>query len=407
MISREEFEALRASHELLRSTVQRSAIRAILRERQQTQAAMDTRLKRGTLTGAKWDTRSRQPDPPQIGTALLDRMNDVISEGRGVGAMDEEPGAPFYDLMVGHLPNGSFSLPPPLPDDDITNINPLPGRWELVRTGTAITARSVVGGAAGRHIDFTMAAGAAGDELLLERIIRIPPSTFGRSPVAVIVEAQSADFISAQLRIKAQFLQDDMETTTGAEATQNIALNALDLPNVLTLYPEDGATPTDAAYLRVRVGMNRAGATTGTTGTLSLYAVRLTLGVDVSLFPNLNDPFGSTGVEPGAIYKTVGSMWLWQTLASGGSGIELGDDIAFTPVDDAQFFLSSGGVKVSASEGLQIGDVGTTPTPPPGFYAVYAKPDGELYGQNAAGTEVPISGGTGGASRAFAFFMGG
>lgn len=407
MISRDEFEALRASHDILRRVVERSAMRAILRERLQTEAAMAARLRQGTLTGGQWNTRSRQPDGPvPLGTPLIERMTDVMSEGQGFGAMDEEPGVTFYDLIVSHMPNGSFSQPPPHPDDDLSNINPLPGRWELVRTGTAITARSVAGGAAGRFIRFTMVAGAAGDELLLERIIRIPPSSFGKSPVGVVVDSISPDFLAAEMRLRAQFLQADGETTTGAEATLTLQLNTLDLPNTNVLFPEDGATPTDAAYVRVRIGLARAAAATSATATMDLTGVRLALGQDVMFIPNLTDPFGATGVTPGIIYKNAGDVVIAQQVEPGGSVIDLDDSIGFTPVDNIDFWVSNGWVDVLASEGFQIGEVGSVPAGVrPGFYAMYVKPDGELYGQNNAGTEVQLSGGGGGGSSAFSFFM--
>ncbi len=411
-----ELAALRQSHEILRRSVERSIGRAILAERKRTEAEMDRRLQTGSLTGRQWPTRSRQPNQPSLETPLLDRMNDVVSEGQGWGAVEEEPGVAFYDLLVNHLPNATFGQHPPIPDDAISNINPLPGRWELVRTGTAIVAFWREGSASGGYVELSMSAGAAGDELLFERIIRVPPSTLNHRPAGIYVVTENSaasEPFDTQLRIKAQYMTADAVTLTGTEDSINASLWVVDVGNTFTVYPNDGITPDDAAYVRIRVGLSRAASTTAATAVLFLYAVGIVYAQYETLVASQHHPLG---IEPPGRLKKEGGQSTWQhDITAPEPYIGQEDDYTIIETDDPGAIelrakstsgAQGGYIRANADRGLWLVPLASSPLVDPGHFAIYALSDGHVYGQDEAGNEYQLDSG-GGASRAFSWFTGG
>src|SRR3990172_1772997 len=362
---------------------------------------------------------------------LFGRLRGGPFSLRGVS----DPGAVAYELQggsggspLGHLDeldafstdfsamgvyNGSFSALPSLGAS--TNLalvdNELPGWWNspVSVSGSAITFQ-VVPEAAGGGYDLraTMVAGAAGDEAYVERVERIPhskaytvvPSALFYGPTALIGTAGSA-----LAYVTAQFLQSDGVTTTGTAGTNTVSLATIDtgagdLWN-LRAYPDtSAAVPVDAAFLRSRIGLKRDAAATSAAGSVDVADFHLIKGDHFVFLTDQSDP---ATYLPRMIYQLGGALRVVATSPdTSTAGVPY---LYLDPATPRALLVADGpsgpyvGIDSNRAMGvvvpLLLTEVAAPGTPNSGYYYLYPKTDGILYGKNDAGTETALGGGGG------------
>lgn len=155
------------------------------------------------------------------------------------------------------LYNADLAIPPPDPDAPINSdpsdagYNPLPG-WRLVNvSGSSVTATWEDGA-----VTFALGEGAAGDDGAIEQLHAVNRSLYQRWTYAITGYVSASVEASANAYMEGQFLDADLATTGSAVRAEGDS-------GAFTVVM--GATPTDAVYLRVRMGIERdALAVTGT-----------------------------------------------------------------------------------------------------------------------------------------------
>lgn len=155
------------------------------------------------------------------------------------------------------LYNADLAIPPPDPDAPINSdpsdagYNPLPG-WRLVNvSGSSVTATWEDGA-----VTFALGEGAAGDDGAIEQLHAVNRSLYQRWTYAITGYVSASVEASANAYLAGQFLDADLVATGSAVRTEADS-------GAFTVVM--GATPTDAVYLRVRLGIERdALAVTGT-----------------------------------------------------------------------------------------------------------------------------------------------
>jgi hypothetical protein len=255
-------------------------------------------------------------------------------------------------LMAG-VYNGDFILTPNSPDSLISTVNALP-YWTFTKVGgTAIDATSVADSAAasGRAIQFTMGPGIAGDDTYIEQIV---PINGGRSKNWVY--SAHATFLTgstvstAVAYCTAQYLKSDGTTTTGAAATVTSTTTAIGASTVKDLDAAranaNGTIPSDAYFLRVRVGYKRDVAAVGLSETVTLCEIRV-LGYSTTLAVAERDAPATYG--PGWLYQINGTLFLQANLAGAGG---------YQPV--AELLASTGNIDLKPANGgyVNVGSVG-------------------------------------------------
>jgi hypothetical protein len=216
--------------------------------------------------------------------------------------------------------NGDFVLPPVANDSEISAANVLP-YWTLTKIGTEIRATSVFDGSAAseRVIQFVMGPGAATDDTYIEQLIPVNGAR-GRS----FVNLPSATFLTgatvsnAQIYITAQYLTRAGNTTGSANTSisTTTSVGASTVVDRQAGASDDGQIPSDAYYLRVRVGFKRNTAAVGTSETVTLCEVRLSVGGTQALVVEATDP-ASFGY--GSMYQQGGLLRV-AANQGGGSG---------------------------------------------------------------------------------------
>ena len=234
-----------------------------------------------------------------VGDLLDDNGNLLL--GSGASASSSGFGPAIRRYITSGVYNGDFALAPPYPESSIVEAwNPLPF-WTFTQvSGTSITATSVAdtSSGSGRVLQFDMAAGAAGDDSYIEQLIPVNASRSQSFAYRVRAAFETGPTVSvATYYIKAQYVQGDGTTTTGVEGTLSGtttlkgANTVFDAGVVASAAGQDGGqTPTDAAYLRVRVGFARDAAATTVTETLSVLEVHIITGSTSVMLPDLSTP---------------------------------------------------------------------------------------------------------------------
>ena len=354
-------------------------------------------------------------DLPLLSNSATQRADDA---GNILNASPIDAASTFIDpryaewVQLGVM-NGAFERGP---NDETNNIedevNPLPDWTGPVNvSGGAITC-SWVDDSSGsaKNLRFTMAAGAAADEAYVEQIVRIPhskaytiiPTLIAYCPTSLMGTAGNASVF-----IEAVYLQSDGVTTTGAADT-TLGDSTLTLVNAGTgnlrtrnaIPNTTGVVPLDAAFVRIRVGLRRDTAATTDTGGVDITDVRLR-GGDIEL--TVTDDTDSVTYGYGLIQQTSGQLRIKPAnLTHSGPEINLyaagivAGDIFITATSDIKFQGGAGSSFIFESLPLWAPEIAAPGTPTSGFYAIYAKTDGILYGKNDAGTEVAFGGsGTG------------
>lgn len=267
------------------------------------------------------------------GTVTIDSTGITITEGvltfednYGVTALDGGGfGATWRRFITAGIYNSDFAGLPPTAANNIDNsANILPSWTWTDASGTHVKAKSTADASAGsgRVLRFTVTAGAAGDEAYIEQSIPINSarsrSFTYRATCYFFNESHSASNLEAY--INHQYLQDDGTTTTGA-SSENAYI--FDSSTPVDAVSSSGTTaPSDAYYLRIRVGVRRGAAANGTTGTIDVSEVRLVIGTAELYLTDASDPT----LSPGRIRQDNGRMVIWPAL--GGGAVVIGGRLA-------------------------------------------------------------------------------
>jgi len=249
----------------------------------------------------------------QLGNSML--SNAAASDSGGLGPTHRR-------YVMSGVYNGDFYAPPPGPDAPISSTNPLP-YWSWVNvSGTAVTALSQGDStiASGHKLTFTMIAGAAADEGYLEQIAPVNGS-LGQSYIYLphLTVRTPAAVNNVQVYISAQYLKVD-GSTTGASGTDSRTLAAIGANTVIDLFARanaNGIVPSDAYYLRIRIGMKRGAAANGDTASCEFSEARCQWGVRNLFVPEDTLP-GSYGYFN--VYQQNGILYM-QANTAGASGL--------------------------------------------------------------------------------------
>lgn len=299
----------------------------------------------------------------------------------GISEVEDAEGVAFTgtsgDAGLYRIANGAFDQPPP---DTATNIelvnNPLP-YWN---GPINVSGGAVTGAWSSPGLALTLHPGAAGDDTYFEQIVRIPKSRSFMNIPNVIFHCTTAllgTAGSAKAYVTAQYLQADAATTTGAAATGSVTLTAIDaetddIYNVRAAANGTLAAPLDASFLRIRIGIQRDAATAAATGTVDVYNVHLLLSDSLLYLTEAGAPSTYTA---GRIYQNGGVLFISPDVGGAAD-----PTIALNSV--------SGLLRLESTGGVGLLEIAAPGTPASGYYAIYAKTDGILYGKNDAGTEV-------------------
>jgi hypothetical protein len=297
-------------------------------------------------------------------------------------AFDSTAGAvafqgPTADFILYGVVNGAFAQGPPDPSQNIDPINnELPYWYGPVQvSGGAITCTWAADSSSpsGYNLRFTINAGAASDEAYVEQIVPIGATRGRLQDVFLRFEMYrvSATGGAPQMTVAGQFLTTS-GATTGSAFTSTSTLSADS-----TLYrkslPTSSAPPGDAAYLRIRCGVTRNTMAASDSAVLDLSSVRIDKGGGTVL---VSEQTSQDTFAAGQIYQTDGSI-----VVAAESDVRLNAAGA------------TGRIFLDHAYGVRIKEVAAPPTPGSGYYSIYPKTDGILYGKNDAGTETPLGGG--------------
>lgn len=159
--------------------------------------------------------------------------------------------------------------------DDTTNPVPF---WTFAKSsGTAITASAEndTASPSGHVIRFTAAAGAAGDYSYIQQIVPIFASrgrNFGVRPSATFLAPASVSALAAYF--ECIYLDAD-KATIGSATSATTAGTTIGASSIYESGLNPGPAPSNAKYMRLRVGMKRAAASESQTGTLDMVDVTL------------------------------------------------------------------------------------------------------------------------------------
>lgn len=395
------------------------------------------------------------PITDDLGNVYYDEGDTQIVDPHGnpIYSNDPDPtiafGSQAADYFAMGVLNGSFGVGPPEGvSTAIGSNNNLP-YWTgpHVVSGSSITVSQVPDASGTEYnLRFDMAPGAAGDEVYMEHLARIPHSkafTVVPTAIAYCPTALMGTAGSAKTYIVAQYLQADGTTTTGPENV-NVSWSTLTMLNAQPgnlrtreAYPNTtGVVPADAAFVRIRVGLKRDAAATTAAGGVEITDVRLQRGDIQALLTDDTDP---ATYGPGAIHQMNGSLIAYPAalthLAGPSLSLSATGDATLSASADARIDMGStsttrmfvagdaqptyefwpaapGGVSLSLGAGgvdevdtriyraaanvlatddtVAVTEQAAPGTPAAGLYYIYAKTDGTLYGKNDAGIETSL-----------------
>jgi len=196
--------------------------------------------------------------------------------GSSLTALTGGLGPALRRYIMSGVYNGDFYLTPRSANSTITTENPLPFWTWTVVSGTAVTATSIAdtGNGSGRALRLSIASGAASDEAYIEQIVPVNSSrnqAYTYRGLAYFYNPVGDPVLEVELRH--QFLKVDGVTPTGASVSHALPFNQL--PSDLRTAGNTIATPTDAYFIRLRVGLNRDVAADSAVGSVDLSEVRI------------------------------------------------------------------------------------------------------------------------------------
>lgn len=265
--------------------------------------------------------------PESLGSndgSLASYKGDIIADTDAPLLSTQSTGGQSYALgsslsagIYTMVQNGTFKATPPDPDSVIAepeNALPYFSLESNYVSGAQITASSVEDStvASGRKIRFTIPVGTAvGQYLRFVRYVAVPGSvarTFTYQPRSAWKSTSSTTQVSVNLQ--AQFYQNDIATTSGTSDTKSATLTTVAASTwAYEVYANANsipAIPTDAAFIRVAVGVTVNTLTTSA-WTVDLHEVRIDNGGIQLLLSDQSQPavYGY-----GTIYLYGGVMWI-------------------------------------------------------------------------------------------------
>lgn len=327
---------------------------------------------------------------PQFGTS--DEGGNVIA-GSPIDAPISVVDPRISDFILYGVFNGAFARGPRNGvGSEINDDNPLPdwtGPTQV--SGGAITASWVADSSSpsGYNLRFTINPGAAGDEAYFEQVVPIGGDRSARlwDELLVAFYRVTASGGAPRGTWDIQYLKADGTTTGSATAS----FQTLSADTTLYWNNPGALVPTDAAYLRLRLGVRRNTMAATDTATVDLVNVRVLKFAGQHF---LND-ITTASNTPGSLWKAADVTYL-----SNSTSTSLGatanylyvatNEVGTQAGNVASTLLNSAGFAV-VTVPLLINEQAAPGTPASGYYAIYAKTDGILYGKNDSGTESPLS----------------
>ena len=231
--------------------------------------------------------------------------------------------APLRRYFQTGIYNGDFSSAPSNTSSPISDENFLP-YWQFTPAASSnITASWVADSASGSGgiIRWTVANASTNDIATITQLVPVT-ATRGQSFFDVMQFYWIVSEVLASLEVYTfgQYLQSDATTTTGTSATYRGALDAA--PQNLSLETINGGTiPSDAAWLKLSLGV-RADAAISGTHTVDLCEVARLVGVPGSYLVDVSAPSTYT---PAKFAKSNGVVTIRSSLANTSAMVELLD----------------------------------------------------------------------------------
>ena len=248
--------------------------------------------------------------------AIQNNSGDPLLSTDDFGSSAYTLGPTLQQELLGGIANGNFASPTPLvgTDEPIAEGNPLP-YWTLVDNSSGRVALSVIAdtaSASGYALNVKLTDAQAADYAYLERVVPIL-ATKDQAMTYVFAVYNTAGTSaggtsSTKLQIEAQYLQADGETTTGADG---VGYGSITTTGTKFIFGNTtGVAPSDAAFLRVRVGGLEQVGFTGVAET-TVYEMRVETGTARTIITDNVDPntydFGSLVQTNGALKIQVHS----------------------------------------------------------------------------------------------------
>ena len=248
----------------------------------------------------------------EVGNVLIDRTIESPST-----AIDPR----LAEYITYHVFNGGFARGPNDPSSNIDPVNnPLPDWLGPVVVGGSVTCTWAADASSpsGFNLRFTFSgSGAAADEVYLEQVVPIlgyRARSWGADVYLDGLRVTASDN-GFQLYSATQAL-DITGAAVGASTTQVVSFTA-DGQLFFTSNHVAGtgaAPPSNAAFVRIRIGAKRNTAATTATGTFDVPNVRMILGTFESIFADAN----TTANPSGSIANSTGALSIKPSQVSGG-----------------------------------------------------------------------------------------
>lgn len=323
-----------------------------------------------------------QVDPAGLTLALSTTTSYASSSSYTAGVAGQRHGGSVW--------NGDFHIPPMNATANIDAVNNLPNWTAVQLVGTSITVALVAdtNSGSGYICRFTATAAVAGDETYLEAMIPVVgtrdqevfhvPSTFG-------ISLFSGSGTNLLMYLSGQYMQSDQVTTTGTAQEVTVAPHtfALTVPLI-----NGGAIPTDAGWLRIRLGMRASGAA-ACAQDIAYVAVNPAKAAYYVVDSN-------PAYDPAVLQQDAGVFKIYPNGQTAGTTTQI-TYAATTPGTasdlitfqfghrDASFYVGGGHTR--------LGEVNPHPVTPVFGYAVFAGSDHHLYGKDTTGLETDYTAG--------------
>lgn len=277
----------------------------------------------------------------------------------------------------------------PFYDKALAGSNFMPN-WRFVQSSNSnITARQVTDSASpsGSNLRFTFAAGLASDEAFVEQIVGIGGSRKNwQADLPYWVSFRSSGSASFQTKMYGQYLDVDGNSVGGEDVLTQTPSGTLAGATISSYGIDNLPAPTEAAYLRVRVGALRGAAVTTDTGAIDITEVRRIVGSIQYIVVDVTAPTK----PPGTIGKSGGILGIVSDETS--MGLD-NNGIYLLPAGSSGVRIVAAGP--SADPLLDMEEQAAPGTPSSGFVRQYGATDGNLHAVNDAGRDIPLFAATG------------
>ena len=338
--------------------------------------------------------------------AIQNNSGDPLLSTDDFGSSAYTLGPTLQQELLGGIANGNFASPTPLvgTTEPIAEGNPLP-YWTLVDNSSGRVALSVIAdtaSASGYALNVKLTNAQGGDYAYLERIVPIL-ATKDQAMTYIFAVYNTAGTAaggtaSTKLQIEAQYLQADGETTTGSDGVAYASITTTGTKFISA--NTTGVAPSDAAFLRVRVGGVEQVGFTGVAET-TVYEMRVETGTARVIITDDVDPNAysyaslvqtngalriGAGSSPAAITIGVDSIYVSPTVPSG--TVVIGGSATF--LTTANF--NGGSVNIGADVNLYRLSANNLKTDDSLFVAGSAVVTGNLSAGGISFTNLDVSG---------------